>query len=223
VHRDSPPDGQALHQGADAGHHGLLKHGASAPQVREAAQRRVAEQQAREVARRMDVDPDQFDGNPFEALRDLLRRDQAEMERFGRLADRFEDDELTYTTRSGAEQLRAVLDAYRQERDALGRRLDLLLRAGVAERMIQVREAQHKTAQTGVTELFGHCLTLFAGDVSSALCDAGAYEHHDQVMTELKRRVRQRLEHEQTMIVTQIEIMARKDSGPAQQGQWRPA
>jgi hypothetical protein len=192
------------------------KHGASAPQVRAAAQRRVAEQQAREVAQRMDVDVAQFDGNPIAALHDLLARDQAEMERYSRLATRLEDHELTYTTRSGIEQMRAVLGAYQAERDTLGKHLDLLLRAGIAHRMIEVRESQHKTAQTGLAELFKLVLTLFLGDVSSALADAGAFQVHDQVMSRINGRVQRRLEHEQTLIIRQVEIAAAKDAGPAQ-------
>ena len=104
-------------------------HGASAPQVRTAAERRVAEATARELARQVDVDAAQFDGDPYAALRDLLSRDQTEVERFGRLADQLGDGQLTYRTRSGVEQLRAALNAYRAERDALGRHLDLLPRA----------------------------------------------------------------------------------------------
>src|SRR5215831_12221758 len=71
-------------------------HGASVTVIKEAAQRRVAEARARDLARKIDVDPDQFDGNPFEALADLLARDRIEMERFARLAGRLEDTELTY-------------------------------------------------------------------------------------------------------------------------------
>jgi hypothetical protein len=188
-------------------------HGGSAPQVREAGQRRVAEARARELAKRLEVDPDQFDGDPYVALRDLLARDQAEVERFGRVAVALEDGELTYRTRSGVEQLRAALDAYRAERDALGRHLDLLLRAGVAERLIQVREVQHKVNEASPAAIFGHCLTLFTGDVSSALADARAYEYHDQVMAAFRRRVQQRLENEQEMILPQIRILAEGSAG----------
>jgi len=188
-------------------------HGGSAPQVREAGQRRVAEARARELAKRLEVDPDQFDGDPYVALRDLLARDQAEVERFGRLAVALEDGELTYRTRSGVEQLRAALDAYRAERDALGRHLDLLLRAGVAERLIQMREVQYKVNEASPAAIFGHCLTLFAGDASSALADARAYEYHDQVMAAFRRRVRQRLENEQEMILPQIRILAEGRAG----------
>jgi hypothetical protein len=188
-------------------------HGASAPQVRTAAERRVAEATARELARQVDVDAAQFDGDPYAALRDLLSRDQTEVERFGRLADQLGDGQLTYRTRSGVEQLRAALNAYRAERDALGRHLDLLLRAGVAERLIQVREVQHNVNEVGTAAIFGHCLTLFAGDVSSALADARAYEYHDQVMAAFRRRVRQRLENEQEMILPQIRILAEGRAG----------
>lgn len=189
-------------------------HGGSIGRVREAAAARVADAKARELAARVDVDVAQFDGDPIEALRDLLRRDQAEMERFSRLSAKLEDDQLTYTTRGGAEALRAVLTAYQSERDALGRRLDLLLRAGVAQRMLQVRETQHQSGVAGAVALFGMCMTMFLGDVSSALCDAGVFEQHDAVMEALRRRVRFRLEHEQSMIIRQIENMATKDSGP---------
>jgi hypothetical protein len=184
--------------------------------VRAAAERCVAEAKARELARRLDVDAAQFDGDPYAALRDLLARDQAEVERFGRLADQLGDGQLTYTTRSGAEQMRAILGAYQAERDNLGKHLDLLLRAGIAQRMLEVREARHKTAQTGVAELFRLCLTLFMGDVSSALADARAYQVHDAVMSRLRGRVQRRLEHEQTQIIKQVEILASKDAGPAQ-------
>jgi hypothetical protein len=186
-------------------------HGGKAPQVKEAAAARVADAEARELARKMDVDVAQFDGNPFEALGNLLARDQAEMERFARLAARLEDDQLTYTTRGGVEQLRAVLSAYQSERDAMGRRLDLMLRAGIAERLAQTREGAHKTSQGGLLALFGMCMNLFLSDVSSALCDAGAYEQHDAVMEAVQRRVRFRLQHENSMIIRQIENLASSD------------
>jgi hypothetical protein len=165
----------------------------------------------------MDVDVAKFNGDPVAALHDLLARDQAEMERYARLATRLEDSELTYRTRSGTEQMRAVLGAYQSERDTLGKHLDLLLRAGIAQRMIEVRESQHKTAQTGLVDLFKLVLTLFMGDVGSALADAGAYEVHGQVMAALQGRVQRRLEREQTQIIRQIEIAAAKDSWPAQE------
>ena len=188
-----------------------MTHGGSIGRVKEAAERRVADAQARELARKVDVDVTKFHGDPIEALRDLLARDQAEMERYARLAARFEDSELTYTTKSGAEQLRAVLGAYQTERDALGRRLDLMLRAGVAERLMQTREAETKVGQQGLVSMFGMCLTLFLGDISSALATVGVYDQHDQVMAEIQRRVRFRLQHENSMIITQIENMATAD------------
>ena len=63
--------------------------------------------------------------------------------------------------------------------------------------------------------LFGLCMTLFLGDISSALATVGIYDRHDQVMAEIQRRVKFRLEHEHSMILTQVENMARQDSGPA--------
>lgn len=167
------------------------KHGAAAPQVRDAAAARVADAQAREIAARVDVDLTQFHGDPIEALRDLLARDQAQMERFGRLVDRFEDSQLVYTTKGGVEMLRAVLSAYQQERDSLSRRLDLMLKAGVAERLIQTREAQTKVGQQGTAALFGFCLTLFLSDVSSAWsidhCESGDGWKYSAVLPAIRR------------------------------------
>jgi hypothetical protein len=91
-----------------------------------------ADRKVRELAARVDVDPAQFSGDPYASLRSLLARDQAEFARFGRLVDGQEDSGLKHTSRSGVEQLRAELAAYRAERDSMGRRLDLLLRADVA-------------------------------------------------------------------------------------------
>ena len=187
------------------------KHGAAAPQVRDAAAARVADAQAREIAARVDVDLTQFHGDPIEALRNLLARDQAQMERFGRLVDRFEDSQLVYTTKGGVEMLRAVLSAYQQERDSLSRRLDLMLKAGVAERLIQTREAQTKVGQQGTAALFGFCLTLFLSDVSSALADAGVFEQHDAVVEKLQNRVQQRLQREHSLLLPQIENLATQD------------
>lgn len=96
----------------------------------------------------------------------------------------------------------------------MGRRLDLMLRAGIAERIAQTREAVHQTGVAGTVQLFMLCLTLFRGDVSSALASAGAYEFHNEVMEKLREKVQFRLEHESSMIITQIEIMATRDSGP---------
>jgi len=191
------------------------KHGGSIVRVKEAAERRVADTEAREVARRIDVDVSKYDGNPFAALRDLLRRDQIELERFARLVDRLEDSELVYTTRSGAEQIRAALLAYRDERDALGRRLDLMLRAGVAQRMAEVREAQYQADQTGMVSVFKFCVTMLRQDVSSALADAGAFGQHDEVMEKLQRRIQFRLANEGPMIITQLQHMAARGDGPA--------
>ena len=95
-----------------------LSHGASAPQVRAAADRRVQEGKVRELAARADVDVTQFNGDPRAALLDLLARDRAELERFGRLVARLSDGNEVYTAKSGVQQLRAEFTAYRAERDA---------------------------------------------------------------------------------------------------------
>lgn len=207
VHRTGKRCARARMPGATV----CATHGGSIGRVKEAADARVADAKAREPTARVDVDVEQFGGNPYDALRDLLARDQAEMERFARLTSRLEDSQLTYTTRGGVEQLRAVLSAYQSERDAMGRRLDLMLRAGVAERLMQTREAETKVGQAGTVALFGHCMTLFLGDVSSALCDAGVFDQHNQVLQKLQGRVRFRLEHQNSMIIQQITNMASSD------------
>ena len=133
--------------------------------MKEAAERRVADAEARELAARVDVDLGRVQRQPVRRAGNLLARDQAEMERFARLASRLEDDQLTYATKGGVEQLRAVLSAYQAERDAMGRRLDLMLRAGVAERMEdQGGPAPERPGRRGAALRL--CMTLFLADVS---------------------------------------------------------
>jgi hypothetical protein len=106
-------------------------HSAGASQVVAAADRREADRKVRELPRRW-TSTRSVQRRPYASLRSLLARDQAEFARFGRLVDGLEDSGLKHTSRSGIEPLRAELAAYRAERDSMGRRLDLLLRADVA-------------------------------------------------------------------------------------------
>ena len=88
-----------------------------------------------------------------------------------------------------------------------------MLRAGVAQRMMEVREAQYQADQTGVVAVFRFCVTMLRQDVSSALADAGAYDVHDEVMEKLQRRIRFRLANEGPMIISQLQHMAARGDG----------
>ena len=79
-------------------------HGGSIGRVRDAADRREQERRAREVAASIEV-PD-FDGNPFEAITDALRRAQALVYRLGVLVEGLADGSLRYQGRAG-EQIAA--------------------------------------------------------------------------------------------------------------------
>ena len=107
------------------------KHGGSIGRVKEAAQRRADETNARELAARVAVDLAQFDGNPFAALRDLLAPRSGRTRTLRPAGDRLSDDQLVYMTRSGSEQIRAALTGPTGRRDSLGRqaRLDAQGRA----------------------------------------------------------------------------------------------
>jgi hypothetical protein len=89
-------------------------HGGSAPQVRAAAQRRVQEARARELAESVGVDVPQF-ASATDVARYLLERVSRRSAQFGALADASGD--VTYTDRTGRERVRA---AFAEEQRWLG-------------------------------------------------------------------------------------------------------
>jgi hypothetical protein len=124
-----------------------MAHGGGTKAARAKGERVAADRKVRELAARMDVDPADFSGDPYAALRTLLARDAAEVERFARLVAQIADGDETYVAKSGVEQLRAALAGYRAERDAQGRRLELLLKADVARAM-----AERDSARDGIID-----------------------------------------------------------------------
>src|SRR5713226_2314337 len=105
-----PRAGQQCARPAKDGATVCSSHGARAPQVKAAAERRVAERKAREaVARLGKVAPGSVD--PLDVLDETLAELVALKERLGALVATLGDESLRYEGRAG-EQIRGEISAY---------------------------------------------------------------------------------------------------------------
>ncbi len=173
-----------------------LAHGSLAPQVRAAAQRRVADAQAADLAQRIQVNVPEF-RSPGEAARFLLTAVTRRAMQFGALADQLTS--ATYMDRAGQERVRAVLAEERRWLDSMVKLL------GVA---VVARSAAEPSGPSPV-ELFTMACELFREDVDSALCDVGIYgEQRDQIVARLAARAKVRVRQSEGMILEQIRIMS---------------
>jgi hypothetical protein len=109
-----------------------LAHGAKAPQVRAAAQRRVEAEAVAELAERVEVDLPEFKSGA-EAARYLLERVARRSAQFGRLADDL-GDRVTYADRAGVERLCAAVAGERAWLDSLAKVLSVAVAAEAAQR-----------------------------------------------------------------------------------------
>ena len=130
-------------------------HGASSPQARLAAKRRLAQAAATRAINRNGIAPV---GDPIEGLRSLAAEAVA-------LKDFFSDrlkalEELRYQGNTG-EQLRAEVGLYERALDRSQKFLHDLARLGLDERQVRVSEAQ---------------TAIFAGVIARALSAAGLPE-----------------------------------------------
>ncbi len=131
-----------------------LAHGSLAPQVRAAAQRRVADQQAVEMAQRIQVDVPEFT-SPGEAARFLLTAVTRRAMQFGALADQLGEN-MVYTDKAGVERLRAAIDGEREWLTVMGRVLGLAVAAqdnGDETRRQAEAQAREAIGRLGVTVL----------------------------------------------------------------------
>lgn len=127
--------GKQCKRGAAPGCTVCSKHGASAPQVRAAGQRRLAEQRARAVVGQLGFGPV---GDPIEqleliagetiALKDVLRRRVEELE--------------SIRWRGESEQTRAEVTVYTQLLRDSATILEKVARLGLEDRKVRVREEQ---------------------------------------------------------------------------------
>lgn len=175
-----------------------LAHGAKAPQVRAAAERRVADAKAIELASKIEIEVPTF-ATAGAAAHYLVNRVTQRAAQFGALSDQLQS--ATYLDKAGREQVRAVLAEERKWLDSMGKLLSVATSAGLAA---------EPTGPSPV-ELFTMAADLFRQDVASALADCNVYgEQHEAILAALATRYRLRLKLSATMIVDQVHIMAQE-------------
>jgi hypothetical protein len=114
-------------------------HGVGAPQVREAAERRVQQQRAVEIAKRtMPSEALARYADPFAALSYVVSRSYLLAERLGQLVDALPDGELRYQGKTG-EHLRGEVVAEQKALDGLRAAAVDTLRLGLDARQAGIR------------------------------------------------------------------------------------
>jgi hypothetical protein len=170
-----------------AGAEVCVSHGGKARQVKEAAERRVAEQKAVRLAEQLDIDVTKFDGDPRRALAESLIVAQAWAARFGTLLGRLEDSQLRYAGKL-SEQTRAeftmavsALDRVTAIATALAR---IEGRAGDNE---MVREAAEAAGRAAMIRAHGQLISFVKSAIYSAA--NGDNERAAKALDELDARV----------------------------------
>jgi len=117
-----------------------LAHGGRAPQVKDAADRRVQEQQARALATKMvgQVDLSRY-ADPFDCLEFVTSYSFAFAERLARVVEAIPDQDLRYQGKLG-EQLRGEVAAMQRALADAGRVATDSLKLGLAERRARLSE-----------------------------------------------------------------------------------
>lgn len=112
-------------------------HGGSAPQVRAAAQRRLAEQEAARTLSEVGVAP--ID-NPLQALADLVAETVALKDHLAAKVAALGDELRANNNKWGTEQMRAEYQALERAYDRCGRLLEAWVRLGIDERRLAIQE-----------------------------------------------------------------------------------
>ncbi|MER2142164.1 MAG: hypothetical protein ABS888_00105 [Eubacteriales bacterium] len=116
-------------------------HGGSAPQVKEAAARRVAtivaEKEAAAAIAHVGLEPVQ---DPLQALGKLTQSVEVMMESLGRRVNSL--DEIDTYDKAGAQRLQVTIELYERAQDRLGKFLDMMIRHGYAERQVTLQEQE---------------------------------------------------------------------------------
>jgi hypothetical protein len=117
-----------------------VKHGSGAPQVRDAAARRVQEQRAMTAAQRLmaNVDLSQY-SDPFAALEFAVSYSYALAERLAAIVSEIPDGDLRYPGKTG-EQLRGEVTAAQHALDSVRHAATDALKLNLAERRLGVRQ-----------------------------------------------------------------------------------
>lgn len=151
-------------------------HGGSAPQVRRAAARRLAEQEAAATLAEVDVAPI---ANPLEALAEVAEETRAFM-RFAASHVAGLADDLTDRNDAGTEHIRAIVALYERATDRCARLLADWVRLGFDERMVTMHERQAELVDRFVTAVLDD-LGLSAEQQAAA---SDAKVRHLHVLTE---------------------------------------
>ena len=172
-----------------------VKHGSGAPQVRAAAERRLADAKAIELASRIEIEVPTF-ATAGAAAHYLVNRVTQRAAQFGALSDQLQS--ATYLDKAGREQVRAVLAEERKWLDSMARLMSMVSSAGLAA----------APAGPSPVEMFTMAASLFREDVEAALADAGVYEQHKAVMDALAARSALRVKLSAGMIIEHVRMMA---------------
>jgi hypothetical protein len=175
-----------------------VKHGSGAPQVRAAAERRLADAKAVELASKVQIEIPQF-RTPGDAARYMLGQVTRRAAQFGALSDQLPS--ATYMDRAGQERVRAVLAEERKWLDSMSKLMSMAS-AAVAE-----------PSGPSPVELFSMTVGLFKEDVDAALCDLGLYEQREAVLARMAARAKLRVQQSEGMILDQIRIMTEARDG----------
>jgi hypothetical protein len=117
-----------------------VKHGSGAPQVRDAAERRVQEQRALTAAQRLvaKVDLSKY-ADPFAALEFAVSYSYALAERLAAIVSEIPDNQLRYRGKTG-EQLRGEVTAAQRALDSVRQAATDALKLHLAEKRIAVEQ-----------------------------------------------------------------------------------
>jgi hypothetical protein len=164
-----------------------VKHGAGAPQVRQAAAERMAEQKAVRLATQLDIDVTKFDGDPRRALAESLIIAQAWAARFGTLLGRLGDGQLRYAGKI-SEQRRAEFDMAVSALDRVTAIATALARLeGRAGDNEMVREAAEAAGRAAMVRAHAQIIAFVRSAVYSAA--NGDNERAAKALDELDARV----------------------------------
>jgi hypothetical protein len=132
------------------------------------------ERKALEVAEKLDVDVAEFGGDVFSALRAKVGRLHAKVEYFDGRVGELASGSLRYRSKSGSEQIRGEWKMLMDAESELRATFDLILRAGVAERLMLVRErdtgTQEELSRT-VSRLIDGTVAALDGALADVLLD----------------------------------------------------
>jgi len=134
-------------------------HGAGAPQVRAAAQRRAAEAEVRELADRLHVEVPEF-ASAGDAARYLIGRVTKRAAQFGALADTYGDN-LVYSDAVGVERLRAAVAGERQWLESFAKVLSALAQAEQAANHSGYSEMRSRLVED-ILASYGHAMVTVA-------------------------------------------------------------